>query len=78
MGKDNRQSRRRIGRRDGKKCNHCGITEIEIKAKNQFDKLTLDHIIPVSLGGGNLGDENKQLLCVPCHKIKDDIPKKVK
>jgi len=78
MGKDNRQSRRRVGKRDGKKCNHCGVTQEEIKTIDKQATLTLDHIIPIRLGGGNLGDENKQLLCEPCHKLKDDFPKKKK
>lgn len=29
-----------------------------------------DHIVPVAEGGGDLGFENLQVLCVPCHKRK--------
>lgn len=29
-----------------------------------------DHIVPVAEGGGALGFENLQVLCVPCHKKK--------
>jgi len=33
---------------------------------------TLDHIIPKILGGSNQQD-NLQLLCIACHRIKDDL-----
>ena len=47
--------------RDGKICKHCGTD----------DKLTLDHIIPVSKGGEDKFD-NLQVLCRSCNSIKGD------
>lgn len=47
--------------RDGNKCLCCGTTE----------RLTLDHIIPVSLGGKGTID-NLQTLCFTCNGKKDN------
>lgn len=47
-------------RRQAKICNHC----------KQEKKLTLDHILPLSLGGKHTLS-NVQMLCWDCHKIKD-------
>jgi 5-methylcytosine-specific restriction endonuclease McrA len=47
--------------RDGEKCAFCGSVE----------KLQIDHIKPVSLGGTN-NPENLQLLCFPCNKNKSN------
>lgn len=49
-------------KRDGLKCKKCGCEEVE--------KLTLDHIIPIALGG-SVRLKNLQLLCEDCHKEKD-------
>lgn len=51
--------RRRIFRRDGKRCRIC----------NSGHRLTIDHIIPVVKGGGN-EDENLQVLCHNCNARK--------
>ena len=48
-------------------CEKCGTNE----------ELTIDHIVPISKGGGNK-PSNLQTLCIPCHKEKDRIPKKKK
>ncbi len=50
--------------RDGFNCKHC---------KKEFDEtqLTIDHIIKISEGGSN-EYSNLQLLCRPCHNIKDN------
>ena len=45
----------------GKKCKYCGTRA----------GLTLDHIVPVSKGGGNRL-ENLQILCIYCNEEKDD------
>jgi len=53
--------RRSLFKRDGEKCVHCSTTS----------NLTVDHILPKSKGGTwKLG--NLQMLCRPCHDIKDN------
>ena len=51
-----------VAKRDGLKCKKCGELDIE--------KLTVDHIRPISLGGSTKV-KNLQFLCVSCHVIKD-------
>ena len=59
--------RRRIGptrraevyERDDNKCVECGATE----------RLTIDHIVPISKGGSN-ETENLQTMCEPCNGKK--------
>ena len=54
--------RRRILIRDDFKCQVCG--------KSYIDKyLEIDHIIPLSIGGPET-DDNRQVLCVECHRLK--------
>ena len=59
-GRRCQQSRQEIAERDGYRCRMCGrlTTRYEI-----------DHVVPLHLGGRDDND-NKQLLCVPCHEIK--------
>ena len=47
--------------RDGKKCRNCKATK----------NLTVDHIIPLSLGGTN-NDSNLQVLCSSCNASKNN------
>lgn len=49
----------RIGRRDGFRCGACLATS----------GLHLDHVLPVSCGGGS-EDDNLQILCGPCNSSK--------
>jgi 5-methylcytosine-specific restriction endonuclease McrA len=51
-----------IIKRDGLKCKHCGLTNL--------DELTVDHIKPISLGGSPRL-KNLQFLCKTCHVKKD-------
>jgi hypothetical protein len=53
------QRRVRLLERDGNKCVWCGSTE----------RLVLDHVIPVALGGDN-SDDNYQVLCRGCNSKK--------
>jgi len=43
-----------------KKCKRCGTTE----------NLSVDHIYPKYLGGSN-SQQNKMILCRPCHNWKE-------
>lgn len=47
--------------RDGEVCSNCTATEL----------LEIDHIVPVSKGGGN-NYKNLQLLCRQCNRIKSN------
>lgn len=51
-----------IGRRDGFACARCGNTDGDLQ---------IDHIHPISKGGGN-DLVNLQLLCPPCNLAKSD------
>jgi 5-methylcytosine-specific restriction protein A len=53
--------RARMYRRDGWRCRCCGETDI--------DRLTLDHIVPLSRGGRN-NEENLQTLFKSCNSRK--------
>lgn len=55
----NKETRRLIYERDGNCCLKCGSTE----------NLTIDHVIPMSLGGDNTR-KNFQTLCLPCNEKK--------
>jgi hypothetical protein len=48
-----------VWQRDGGKCTECGSTE----------RLELDHVIPVAMGGSNT-ERNLQLLCEQCNRRK--------
>lgn len=59
-------ARRDVLERDGWKCVACGTQT----------RLTVDHIVPKSQGGGN-ELANLQTLCRPCHDRKDNmVPRK--
>ena len=61
MSKINSTAKRRIYRRDGRVCAKCRATT----------NLTIDHVIPSSLGGVN-EDDNLQVLCRKCNQNKGD------
>ena len=68
MSRHTRQYRNRLNRlrqRDGARCAHCRRPE---NRPNRFG-LTIDHIIPRSLGGSN-APWNLQLLCFDCNQSK--------
>ncbi len=52
----------RIALRDLYTCRMCGVETMEYE---------IDHIIPLHLGGKEI-DDNRQLLCIPCHKVKTE------
>lgn len=60
-GKVKPKVRARVYKRDGHRCVKCGATR----------KLTIDHIVPKSRGGGN-GEHNLQTMCRPCNNAKGD------
>lgn len=68
MSKQNRKQRNRASRRkfvlerDNYTCQGCGRVFPE-------EKLTLDHILPQSLGG-RATRENLQAMCEPCNQRK--------
>lgn len=45
----------------GAKCEKCG---------QPHEKLIMDHIVPIALGGEEFDPANLQILCRPCDKIK--------
>lgn len=57
----------------GWKCEFCGEdTPKELKGKNEDNSPELDHIYPISKGGGHIYD-NVQLLCRACNAAKSDM-----
>lgn len=60
--------RREVFRRDGGKCNKCGIVA---------SKWDADHVLPVHLGGGGCDLSNFQTLCKDCHKVKSRLDSSV-
>ena len=64
-------SRRNLYRRDRYTCQYCG-------ARPPRDKLSIDHILPRSRGGGSSWD-NCVVACVDCNKNKADrLPKEAR
>lgn len=59
--KHNRPEYRAVMRRAGYICEVCGTHAAE----------QVDHIVPLHLGGGDHID-NKQAICLHCHKIKTE------
>ena len=62
VGRELTRIRERIMARDGAACRQCGM---------MAGRLEVDHVHPLALGGSE-SDENRQLLCVACHKLKSD------
>jgi hypothetical protein len=60
-----RKQKIRIKERDGNKCKKC----------NSREQLTIDHVVPVALGGTD-DDNNLQTLCRGCNVMKSDKPPK--
>jgi len=54
----------RVFKRDGYKCLCCGVAE----------KLTIDHITPLS-SGGSMDEDNLQTLCFRCNLLKSQETK---
>jgi hypothetical protein len=52
--------------RDGYRCQYCGL-DLTKRAAEQ----TVDHIVPVSVGGSNWG-ENLRAACLNCNRRKQD------
>ena len=60
--KDTVLTRKAIFERDNNTCQYCG-------KKKRKDKLTIDHVIPLSKGGAH-GPENIVTACRPCNSRK--------
>lgn len=58
----------RIKARDNGICAKCGVDCKSKKTNNWKCTWEIDHIIPVSEGGGCCGFDNLRTLCIPCHK----------
>lgn len=71
-----------VYRRDNYTCVRCGVTAAELeRLKKEAPRsaraghffMTLDHIVPWSLGGSN-DPENLQTMCADCNNEKGDLP----
>jgi 5-methylcytosine-specific restriction endonuclease McrA len=64
--KEKQRMRRAVARRDGWKCHYC---------KKPLPKAaaTLDHVVPLALGG-SWRIENLRLACRHCNRMKADKP----
>lgn len=54
--------------RENFECVHCGKQKPILES--EFWGWTVDHIIPISLGGPEFDEANLQLLCPECNKTK--------
>jgi 5-methylcytosine-specific restriction endonuclease McrA len=63
-----RRKRRTLLLRDGASCVYCGR---QLGTGEPFSRLTFDHVVPVSRGGGN-ALTNLVLACKPCNRAKAD------
>lgn len=61
-GRELQRTNRRILERDEYTCQVCGQTSIYLE---------VDHITPLHLGGAE-SDENRQTICVTCHRRKSE------
>lgn len=59
--------REKIYKRDGYACKYCGAKPVDGYA----NRLTLDHIRPAALGGGD-GEENLVTACISCNSTRGD------
>ena len=57
--------RQRILKRDDYMCQYCERVARDSKASN----LEIDHIVPLESGGQET-DDNRQVLCIVCHRKK--------
>jgi 5-methylcytosine-specific restriction endonuclease McrA len=62
--RDIKYSRENVFHRDANICQYCG-------KRFKRNELTIDHVVPKSIGGGNTWD-NIVAACVPCNAYKAD------
>ncbi len=66
-------TRRAVYRRDGWACQHCYVTYAGGRdAELAYDALHIDHIVPWSAGGSDLG-ENLRTLCRYCNETRSNF-----
>ncbi len=68
----NRRTRTLL-RRDGDRCRWCGIRLVVAAPQAAWNRLTLDHVIPVSKGGTNALN-NLALACGRCNRRRGPMP----
>lgn len=63
-------NRNRILKRQERFCNMCGCYVDPNSNSTSMDKLTIDHIIPISKGGSKGAMSNLQVVCFCCNQTK--------
>lgn len=63
MGRDVRERRKRLLRRQNNHCAECGVGPLKP------EQVQGDHVVPLADGGADV-DENMQALCLTCHNAK--------
>lgn len=67
--------RERIRARDGYQCTSCGTAEGPFEVDHIIELATI--LDPIEKKRMAFDEENLRLLCVPCHKAKNHVPKKL-
>lgn len=69
--------KRRIKSIEGLNCYYCGMTDLTTRCYRDPEipanrKATIDHIVPLSLGGDYLDERNWHVACSECNRKKGD------
>lgn len=70
MSHSSESLKRKLADRDGNHCHYCGV-KFESNANRGFNPngISIDHVVPISLGGGDELD-NLVLCCRRCNRKK--------